>query len=304
MSHVENTQHPDPRAPSLPLGGIRPYPRAALPLPTDRLPLGLTGQTVSPFALGITTPETVGAAFDMGVNFFFVTADLHWPLYEGVRQGLVDLFKRKPSVRDDVVVGVVSYLEMPLFGALQFHEVIDVVPGMERADVLIAGALPNEAALYARFNAIHQARSNGHNGARAIGASFHDRPAALKSINGNLLDVNFIRYNTAHPGAVTDIFPYVRPDRTGLIFNFKTTMSRATDEQMDQIGLDDRYWRPHITDYYRFVMSAPAMDGVLCSPQSPKEFEEITEAMQRGPLQAEEEGYMRWLSSSVNPRFF
>ncbi|MEP5762593.1 MAG: hypothetical protein ABJ327_25390 [Litoreibacter sp.] len=289
--------------PNVPLGGQRPYPRQSLPKPTDRLPLGMSGLTVSPFALGITTPETVLAAHEMGVNFFFVTADLHWPLYEGIREGLRQLFKKK-GARDDVVVGVVSYLEMPLFGALQYHEVIDVIPGMERADVILAGALPDEAALIARFNSIHGARANGHVGARAIGASFHDRRAALSALNNNLLDVNFIRYNTAHPGAMTDIFPYVRPNRTGLIFNFKSTMSRATEEQMQGLGLGDEHWRPEITDHYRFVMSVPAMDGVLCSPQSPKEMEGIIEAMEKGPLTPDEENYMRWLSTSVNATYF
>ena len=33
---------------------------------------------------------------------------------------------------DDVMVGVVSYLEEPLFGFLQFDEVIDAVRGLQR----------------------------------------------------------------------------------------------------------------------------------------------------------------------------
>ena len=37
------------------------------------------------------SPETVIAAFEEGVNFFFITADLHWPLYDGVRKGLAKL---------------------------------------------------------------------------------------------------------------------------------------------------------------------------------------------------------------------
>ena len=295
-------QPPTGTATHLP-GGFRPVPRAELPKPEDRLVLGTSGLTVSPFCIGISTPETILAAHEMGVNFFFVSADLHWPLYEGIREGLRQLFSKK-GVRDECVVAVVSYLEMPLFGALQFHEVLDVVPGMERADVLVAGALPNEHALYGRYNSIAPARANGHNGATAIGASFHDRKAALVSANANLLDVQFIRYNTAHPGATTEIFPYLRPDRIGLNYNFKSTMSRATPEQMDALGLTDQHWRPEVPDYYRYALTPPAMDGVLCSPQTPKELEELVEAMGKGPLSQKEEAYMRWLSTSVNPTFF
>ncbi len=295
---------PKVRPPTLPLGGERAAPRQRLPRMDDRLPLGLTGLTVSPFALGITTPETVLAAYDRGINFFFLTADLHWPIYGGLRQGLARLFAERPGSRDEVVVGVVSYLEQPLFGALQFHEVIQVVEGLERVDVLIAGAIPGEASLLGRFNAIHGARAAGHNGARAIGASFHDRRAALLSIGHNLLDVNFIRYNPSHPGAVTEIFPFLRPDRTGLIFNFKSTMSLVQPDQFRQLGLDSRHWLPHPTDYYRFALTVPGMDGVLCSPQSPEELAGIAEAMERGPLSPEEVAYMGWLSSSVHPRYF
>ena len=43
-----------------------------------------------------------------------------WP---STWQGLSDLLSRSPSVKDEIVVGVVSYLDQPLFQALQFHEV-------------------------------------------------------------------------------------------------------------------------------------------------------------------------------------
>src|SRR4051812_39900076 len=69
--------------------------RTVLPAPGDRLPLGDCGLKVSPFCLGMVgEPATVPAAFDAGVNFFFVTADMHWPLYEMTRRGLADLLAR------------------------------------------------------------------------------------------------------------------------------------------------------------------------------------------------------------------
>src|SRR5215831_13655318 len=106
---------------------MSPFRRpTGLPKPSDRLPLGRTGLKVSPLCLGIAgTPEIVPEAFDLGINFFFVTGDLHWPLYDGVRKGLEMLFDRGPSIRDEVVVGVVSYLDGPIFEGLQFNEVID-----------------------------------------------------------------------------------------------------------------------------------------------------------------------------------
>jgi hypothetical protein len=284
---------------------IQTAAQRTLPRATDRLALGQSGLSVSPICLGITgEPETVPAAFDAGVNFFFITADLHWPLYEGVRRGLEMLLARGPSIRDQIVVGVVSYLDQPLFQALQFHEVIGAVAGLERVDLLIAGAVPTEANFTARLEAIRNARAVGHVGSRAIGASFHHRNSALLSLNYNCLDINYIRYNTAHPGARTDIFPYLRADRIGLIYNFKSTLSRVTPELFRQLGLDGRHWLPTPTDYYRFVLTNPNIDGILCSPSTPHHVEELTEALAGPALTAQEEEYMIWLSSIATPRYF
>jgi hypothetical protein len=279
--------------------------RERLPKPTDRLPLGLSGLSVSPLCIGITMePETIPAAFDAGVNFFFLTADLHWPLYEGVRRGLELLFARSTAVRDQVVVGVVSYLDQPLFQALQFHEVIDSVPGLGRVDLLIAGAVANEQSFADRFRSIQNARMASHCGSRAIGASFHDRRSALLSLNYNCLDLTYIRYNTAHPGAALDVFPYLRRDRLGLIFNFKSILSAVTREHLRQLGYTGDVWLPKIPDYYRFVLTNPFIDGILCSPASPGQLSELVTALEERPLTVAEEQYMIWLSSTATPKYF
>src|SRR5262249_26053031 len=82
-------------------------PRAALPRLTDRLRLGGTQLEVSPFCLGrVDQPDTIAAAFDAGINFFFVSADMHWPLYEASRVGLGALLARGGAVRDRIVVAL------------------------------------------------------------------------------------------------------------------------------------------------------------------------------------------------------
>ena len=70
---------------------------------TDRLVLG-EGLEVSPVCLGmVDDPKTVAAAYEAGINFFFVTADMHWPLYSPLREGLKRLLKQK-RVRERIVV--------------------------------------------------------------------------------------------------------------------------------------------------------------------------------------------------------
>jgi hypothetical protein len=69
--------------------------------------------------MGITgSPETAVAAYEAGVNFFFISVDLHWPLYEPTRKGLEKPPRNNPARRDSVVVGVFSYLDGPLFYAV------------------------------------------------------------------------------------------------------------------------------------------------------------------------------------------
>jgi hypothetical protein len=274
--------------------------RQTLPLATDRIPLGRSGLSVSPICLGMTvSPETVIAAYEEGVNFFFVTADLHWPLYDGVRKGLAKLLAGSPSRRDQIVVGVVSYLDNPLFGALQFHEVTNEIAGLNRVDLLIAGAVSSDQSFYSRVEAMSRARAAGQHGARAIGATFHQRPLALVAQQYGMLDISFIRYNSAHPGASRDLFPYLS-GRSIPVFNFKSTMSQVTPETFDKLNLGKTYWRPEACDYYRFVLTRPEIDGILCSPLQPGEMRQLAKALAQGPLTPDQEAYMIWLSSLVH----
>jgi hypothetical protein len=280
--------------------------RARLRGLTDRLPLGGSGLSVSPVCIGLVgSPDIVPAAFDAGINFFFLTADLHWPIYEHLRRGLQDLLSRGNGIRDRLIVGIVSYLDEPMFQHLQFNEVIDAVPGLERVDVLIAGAIPSAQSFSDRLTALYRARAAGYLGARSIGASFHDRATALTSLTHDAVDVHFIRYNTGHPSARHEIFPYLRPDRASRIFNFTSTFSRVTPERFRELGFEARqYWLPKPTDYYRFVLTSGHVDGLLCAPQQVSQIGALADALAEGGLTPEEERYMRWLSSVATPRLF
>jgi hypothetical protein len=172
-----------------------------LPQFRNRLVLGDQALRVSPFCLGIVrSPETVSAAFDAGINFFFVTADMHWPLYEATRRGLQALLARGPSIRDQIVVAGVCYPTQPEFCSAPFQELLSAIPGLDRLDVLIAGgAYAGEFA--DRLPVYLDHRQRGFVGARAIGATFHDRTAALTAIKQECLDIALIRYNPDHAGA-------------------------------------------------------------------------------------------------------
>jgi aryl-alcohol dehydrogenase-like predicted oxidoreductase len=269
--------------------------RTSLPQLKDRLPLGQSGLSVSPICLGITKRQTVPAAFAAGINFFFISNDLHWVLYSELMAGIADLLASGVP-RDDIVIAGASYLSEPLFGYLQFNELLSAVPGLERIDILIAGAAETENFL-PRYERLVLAKKHRLWGCRAIGASFHNRSAARMAICSDLLDIAYIRYNSMHPGAESDLFPHINSDRACLMYNFKSTSGDMTESDFQRLNLGPRYKRPKVTDGYRFAFSRPEMDGLLVAPQSPAHIDALVSALAQGPLPASRVEYMKnlWL---------
>jgi hypothetical protein len=267
--------------------------RTALPRISDRLPLGADGLRVSPFCLGLTAEAaTVPAAFDAGLNCFFVTADMHWPLYEPTRRGLADLLARGRGVRDQVVVAGVCYLTQPEFCTMPFQELVAAVPGLNALDLLLAGGVYGRE--FGRRRAVYREhRTSGFLGNRAIGATFHDRVAAREAVRERQVDVAFLRYNPDHAGARHDVFPHLPERPRPLLFGFKSTFGHVPPARMAELGLPGPdYWNPHITDHYRFALTRPQMDGLLIALRTPGEVTALAAALDRGPLTEEEEAYL------------
>ena len=271
-------------------------PRTALPKLTDRLPLGASGLAVSPFCIGLTPdPMVIPAAYEAGINFFFVTADMHWPLYEPLRRGLRMLLESKPDARDDIVIAAVSYVTQPEFCSAPFLEVLEELPQLQRLDLLIAGgSYGHEIDLRAAIYDVH--RTDRFAGCRAIGATFHDRAAARRLLDAGTLDITLVRYNPLHPRAATELFPHVQSRDAGrrtLLFNFKSTVSwLPEEEEYRRLGIDASFWRPHPADYYRFALTQPALDGILCGLPSPASVRELADALAKGPLDDEDHQYL------------
>lgn len=263
--------------------------RERLPATTDRIRLGGTEVQVSPVCIGMTASnDTYTAAFDAGINFFFLTTDMHWPLYEGARRSLVKLLERTP--RDEVVVAATCYPTQPEFCSVPFLELIDSVPGLDHIDVAVAGGVyQREWALRAPIYADH--RSSSFAGTRAIGATFHDRKAVVPAIDADELDLAFLRFNPAHLGARREVFAKLRPDRTVPVFNFKSTIGYRPDKDYVAGGYGD-IWLPDITDYYRFALSHDGLDGLLCAVGDPSQVDDLVAALAAGPLDEADQNHL------------
>lgn len=278
--------------------------RKRLPRPEQRLVLGSSGLEVSPFCLGMLplgSPETVLSAFDSGINFFFVSTDMHWPYYETLRQGLAQLLARGGGVRERMVVAAATYVGRPNLLKAPFLELIESIPRLGHVDVCVAGAVYSDDHP-ARASTIQAHRTDRFAGCRATGASFHDRKLVGPACSAQAVDIAFFRYNPAHPGAQDDIFP-LKGQTSTLLYAFKAASLRPAPDEIASIPeLPPGTWIPTPTDYYRFAVSRPEVDGLLCSPQTPAEVESLARAMEQPPLDEEEEQHMIDLALLIQGR--
>jgi hypothetical protein len=266
--------------------------RARLPALTDRLRLGASGLSVSPVCLGLVgSADVLTTAFEAGINFFFVTADMHWPLYEPVREGLRRLLRSQ--VREKIAVAVVSYMTQPEFCFAPFEEVLEAVPELGHIDVgVIGGAYATDFPI--RLREYAQRRPGDM---RALGATFHERAAAVNAINEGELDIAFIRYNSSHAGAESEVFPHLRSDRVTKVFNFQSTHGHLDADRLAELGLPTKNWRPTPADHYRFALTSPYLDGLLCALQDGAQVDDLRQALAKGPLSADEADYLKKLSA-------
>lgn len=264
--------------------------RSLAPL-TARLPLGAL--QVSPACLGMIggRSDAVLEAFDAGINFFFVSADLHWPRYASLRRGLTKLLARGGSIRERIVVAACSYASRAGGAAEAWSELLRAVPRLERLDVLAVGAVV-DGDLAPRLHALHAAVDRGFCGARASAASFHQREACAVAYRGGLVDLALVRYNAAHPRARSELFPQLAPGPRPLLFTFKSTTGHVPAAELDRLGVPASEWRPRVADHYRFALSAPPVRGVLGSWDGGRQLADLESALAEGPLDDPEQAYL------------
>jgi predicted aldo/keto reductase-like oxidoreductase len=121
---------------------------------------------------------------------------------------------------------------------------------------------------------------------RLIGLTSHQRKLATKWTGSGLLDLLMIRYNAAHRGAETDVFPitvaFGIPVVVYTCLRWGALM-RSTPE--DPAG----FVVPRAPAWYRFAFQTPSVAVALMAPDNRAELDEdLTVLDTTGPLAAEE----------------
>jgi predicted aldo/keto reductase-like oxidoreductase len=113
------------------------------------------------------------------------------------------------------------------------------------------------------MEALQQAKQEGL--VRMIGLTTHQRPLASQILQSQTLDLLMIRYNTAHRGAETEVFPVAGRFQTPLVtFTALRWKALLKPTREDPPG----FVPPPAPEWYRFVLSQPAVAVALMAPDN------------------------------------
>jgi predicted aldo/keto reductase-like oxidoreductase len=121
---------------------------------------------------------------------------------------------------------------------------------------------------------------------RLLGLTSHQRPLAARVAESGLLDMVMIRYNAAHRGAETDVFPSTTPLKMPVVvytcLRWGALLQGTPEDPPD-------FTAPRASAWYRFALQHPAVSVALMAPQNRVELEEdLTTLDEDKPLSAEE----------------
>jgi predicted aldo/keto reductase-like oxidoreductase len=241
--------------------------------PVYRLGLASRGE-------GGLTPEDIHLAMDRGVNF------LNWC---GTPDSLSRVIAALGERRRRVVVCVQFEARDAAAAERELRQILDELR-TEYVDVLTFYYVeedPEWQEIIASGSALEfcrRAREQGR--VRLLGLTTHQRPLAAAAARSGLLDLLMIRYNAAHRGAETEVFPVTTARGMPVVAYTALrwgALLRGTPD--DPPG----FVVPGAAAWYRFVLQQPAVTVALMAPANRAELEEDLEVLRAtGPLTAEE----------------
>ena len=251
----------------------------------ERRAIGRTGLTTSRLGIGATfnaPARVIEDAFERGINY------LYWGT---VRQpefarAMVNLARR---ARDELVLTVQSYSRDPHTIPAEVEAALESA-GLENFDFLLLGN-HSEAPEAGYLDVFERLREEGK--VRFLSLSSHNRPALPGMIEDSAAgrtpyELFMLRYNGVHRGAENDVFPFVPTapanERPFIVAYTATRWGHLLDAAKMPPGEAP----PSARDCYRYSLSHPAVDMVLCGPADAAQMDEAIAALESGPLAAEE----------------
>jgi aryl-alcohol dehydrogenase-like predicted oxidoreductase len=234
--------------------------------------LGRTKIAVSPLGLacnfGIDAGVVERALHEHGINYFFVTMRADAGV-DGVKR-LVE-----SGYRDRIVIA--SGANVP-FGWSVRREWEKNARALRVEQLDVFHLFWVQAHWYVTGNTWREMVKLKEEGkVRALAISCHDRLLAARLASELGLDALMIRYNAAHRGAEREIFDRLPKDRPAIVAYTATRWGRLLKPAAGLAPMTP-------AECYRFALSNPSVDVVLCGPKTADELAQDCAGVELGPL--------------------
>lgn len=252
--------------------------------------LGRTGLTVGP--LGISASYGVPAsgverAVDAGMNYVYWGSRRTAAFAEGLRRVI--------RHRDRIVFVLQSYSRVPALMVWSVERALRQV-GYDHADVLLLGYW-NKRVPPRILDTARRLRERGL--VRFVAVSSHNRPLAATFAASGDFDIIHARYNAAHPGAESEIFPHLPvAGGPGIVAFTGTSWGQLLNPRYTPPGEAT----PTATDCYRFVLSHPSVHVCATGPATAAHVDDALAAQAKGPMSDDELAWMRRVGREVRRR--
>jgi aryl-alcohol dehydrogenase-like predicted oxidoreductase len=255
--------------------------------------LGRTGLKVGRLGIASGYGAPAGAfeeAFERGCNYWT------WGTFvKGRSKSMLQALRNvvAKGERDKLVLAMFTYAHSPWLTEKYFHKGLRAA-GLDRADLLILGYYSWPPSRRILENAL---RLKEKGLIRAIGLSGHNRKLVPKLAAEGVIDVFHFRYNAAHRGAETEIFPLLpAADGPGLVSFVATSWGKLLKAKAMPPGEAP----PSAPDCYRFVLSHPSVHVCMTGTKTVEQMRENLTVLERGPLPEDELARLRRIGDFIH----
>jgi aryl-alcohol dehydrogenase-like predicted oxidoreductase len=259
--------------------------------------LGRTGREVARLGVsaGYGVPgDAVERAFERGVNY------LYWGSVR--RDSFGAALRRLAPRREQFVLVIQSYTRAASLMGWSLERALRALR-FDYTDVLLLG-MWNRPVAPRILEAAQRLKARGL--VRYLAVSTHTRVLVPPTAAASDFDIVHFRYNAAHPGAETDIFPHLpEAGRPGLVAFTATSwgqlLGKATLQGIaGSRSLPKGERVPTAADCYRYVLTRPEVDVCMTGPKDAAQMEHALEALRLGPMTEDELAWMRRVGKAVS----